>query len=49
MKTKQLLDAIIPPYENSNEIYFKTNAVRVPPDHVGAFDDRLVVSVPAFV
>lgn len=45
MKTKGLLNAIIPLYENSYEIYFKANAVRVRADHFRAVDDRVVVAV----
>ena len=45
MKTKGVLDVIIPPYENSYEIHFKANAVRVRVNHVRTVNDRVVVAV----
>ena len=45
MKTKGVLNVIIPPYENSYEIYFKANVVRVRSDHLRTVDDRMVVTV----
>ena len=49
MKTKVFLNAIIPPYEDRNKIYFKTNAVRIRLNHIRTVDDRLAFTVVAAV